>query len=79
MLPAKEAEAATFALAAEIAANAPLAVQGMKRVLQLLEASAERGLTAAERGEEVLAQRTGLTTEDLARRAARLMLATYGP
>jgi hypothetical protein len=32
-----------------------------------------------ERGEEVLAQRTGLTTEDLARRAARLMLATYGP
>lgn len=32
-----------------------------------------------ERGEEVLAQRTGLTTEDLARRAARLMVATYGP
>ena len=32
-----------------------------------------------ERGEEVLAQRTGLTTEDLARRATRLMVATYGP
>lgn len=32
-----------------------------------------------ERGAEVLAQRTGLRTEDLARRAARLMVATYGP
>jgi hypothetical protein len=32
-----------------------------------------------ERGEEVLAQRTGLGTADLARRAARLMVATYGP
>ena len=37
------------------------------------------GAGVDERGAEVLAQRTGLATTDLARRAARLMVATYGP
>jgi enoyl-CoA hydratase/carnithine racemase len=46
-----EAEAAALALADEIARNAPLAVQGMKRILRLLVASHERGLTDAERDE----------------------------
>ena len=49
--PAEAAEAEVMALAEEIAQNAPLAVQGMKRILRLLEASHERGLTEAERME----------------------------
>ena len=47
--PAERAEAEVMALAEEIAQNAPLAVQGMKRILRLLEASHERGLTEPER------------------------------
>jgi enoyl-CoA hydratase/carnithine racemase len=46
-----DAEAAALALAEEIASNAPLAVQGMKRILRLLEETHERGLTEAERAE----------------------------
>lgn len=49
VVPAELAEAEVMALAEEIARNAPLAVQGMKRILRLLEASHERGLTAPER------------------------------
>lgn len=49
VLEAAEAEAGAMALADEIARNAPLAVQGMKRILRLLEASHERGLTESER------------------------------
>ena len=51
VVPAGLAEAEVMALAVEIAHNAPLAVQGMKRILRLLEASHERGLTEAERQE----------------------------
>ena len=51
VVPAERAEAEVLALADEIAANAPLAVQGMKRILRLLEASHERGLTEPEREE----------------------------
>lgn len=51
VVPAAEAESETLALAEEIAQNAPLAVQGMKRILRLLEASHERGLTEPERQE----------------------------
>ncbi len=51
VVPAERAEAEVMALAEEIAQNAPLAVQGMKRILRLLEASHERGLTEAERME----------------------------
>ncbi len=49
--PPVDAEAAVLALADEIAANAPIAVQGMKRILRLLESTHERGLTDAERAE----------------------------
>jgi enoyl-CoA hydratase/carnithine racemase len=52
-----DAEAAALALADEIAGNAPLAVQGMKRILRLLGETHERGLTEAERL-EVAALRT---------------------
>ncbi len=52
-----EAEAAAIALAEEIAANAPIAVQGMKRILRLLVAAHERALTPEER-EEVAALRS---------------------
>lgn len=51
VVPADGAERQALALAAEIAANAPLAVRGMKRILRLLEAAQERGLTDAERAE----------------------------
>lgn len=49
VVPAERAEAEVMALAEEVAHNAPLAVQGMKRILRLLEASHERGLTEPER------------------------------
>lgn len=51
LLPAGDAERAALELAGEIARNAPLAVQGMKRILRLLEAAHERGFTDAEREE----------------------------
>jgi len=47
----ERAEAEALALADEIARNAPLAVQGMKRILRLLASAHERGLTDAERDE----------------------------
>src|SRR5512138_3105320 len=42
--PAASAEADALALALDIAANAPLAVRGMKRILRLLDATHERSL-----------------------------------
>ena len=39
LVPRTELEATTFALAEEIAANAPLALRGMKRVLDLIESA----------------------------------------
>jgi enoyl-CoA hydratase/carnithine racemase len=65
VLPATEAEAAALALAEEIAGNAPLAVQGMKRIFQLLEQSAERGLTDAEREEVALLRRRAFESDDV--------------
>jgi enoyl-CoA hydratase/carnithine racemase len=65
VLPATEAEAAALALAEEIALNAPLAVQGMKRVFRLLEESAERGLTDAEREEVALLRRRAFESDDV--------------
>jgi enoyl-CoA hydratase len=69
--PAAQAEAEALALAAEIAGNAPLAVQGMKRILQLLEAADERGLNAEERAEIAGLRRRAFESEDIqeARRA----------
>ena len=54
-----------LALADEIAANAPLAVQGMKRILRLLEESHERGLTAAERSEVASLRTRAFESADL--------------
>jgi enoyl-CoA hydratase len=65
VVPAEEAEAAALALAAEIAGNAPLAVQGMKRVLRLLEAAAERGFTAEEREEIAQLRRRAFESDDV--------------
>ncbi len=60
-----DAEAAAFALAGEIAGNAPIAVQGMKRILRLLEAAHERGLTEAERSEITLLRSRAFDSADL--------------
>lgn len=65
LVPAEGAEAAALALADEIAANAPLAVQGMKRILQLLEASHERGLSGEERGEIAGLRRRAFESQDI--------------
>jgi enoyl-CoA hydratase len=63
---AAEAEAAALALADEIARNAPLAVQGMKRILRLLVASHERGLTDGERDEVARLRSRAFESADLA-------------
>jgi enoyl-CoA hydratase/carnithine racemase len=60
-----EAEAEALALADEIARNAPLAVQGMKRILRLLETAHERGLTEAERDEVSELRRRAFDSADL--------------
>jgi len=60
-----DAEAAALALADEIAQNAPLAVQGMKRILRLLETAHERGLTEAEREEVSELRRRAFDSADL--------------
>jgi enoyl-CoA hydratase/carnithine racemase len=65
LLPAEGAEGAALALAAEIAGNAPLAVQGMKRILRLLEKSHERGLTGEERAEIAELRRRAFESEDI--------------
>jgi len=65
VVPAERAEAEVLALAAEIAGNAPLAVQGMKRILRLLEASHERGLTEPEREEIALLRTRAFESADL--------------
>lgn len=63
--PPAEAEAEALALAGEIGANAPLAVQGMKRILRLLEASHERGLAAEERAEIAGLRRLAFESADI--------------
>ncbi len=65
LLPAAEAERAALELAEEIARNAPLAVQGMKRILRLLEAAHERGFTAEEREEIDRTRRAAFESEDI--------------
>ncbi|HEU4382286.1 MAG TPA: enoyl-CoA hydratase-related protein [Anaeromyxobacteraceae bacterium] len=64
--PAERAEAEVMALAEEIAQNAPLAVQGMKRILRFLEASHERGLTEPERLEISDLRTRAFESDDLA-------------
>jgi enoyl-CoA hydratase/carnithine racemase len=65
LLPAEGAEGAALSLAEEIARNAPLAVQGMKRIVRLLETGHERGLSAAEREEIALLRRRAFESEDI--------------
>ena len=60
-----DAEAAALALAEEIAGNAPLAVQGMKRILRLLETAHERGLTETERTEVAALRSRAFESADL--------------
>ncbi len=63
--PAASAEADALALAAEIAANAPLAVRGMKRILRLLEGTHERSLSPGERVEIADLRRQAFESADL--------------
>jgi enoyl-CoA hydratase/carnithine racemase len=65
VVPAAAAEAEALALAAEIAANAPLAVRGMKRILRLLEGTHERTLSDAEREEIATLRRRAFESADL--------------
>ncbi len=65
LLPAEGAEGAALALAEEIARNAPLAVQGMKRILRLLESGHERALSGAERAEIAELRRRAFESEDI--------------
>jgi enoyl-CoA hydratase/carnithine racemase len=61
----ESAEEDALALAAEIAANAPLAVRGMKRILRLLEATHERSLSPEERTEIAELRRRAFESGDL--------------
>jgi enoyl-CoA hydratase len=65
LVPAEGAEGAALALAEEIAGNAPLAVQGMKRILRLLEMAHERGLSEAERAEIAELRRRAFESDDI--------------
>jgi enoyl-CoA hydratase len=65
LVPAEGAEGAALSLAEEIARNAPLAVQGMKRILRLLEATHERGLSVAEREEIASLRRRAFESSDI--------------
>ncbi|ABC83508.1 enoyl-CoA hydratase-related protein [Anaeromyxobacter dehalogenans] len=65
LAPAAGAEAVALALADEIAGNAPLAVQGMKRILQLLEGTHERGLSEREREEIAGLRRRAFESADM--------------
>ncbi len=63
--PKAAAEKEALAIASEIAANAPLAVRGMKRILQLLEGARERVLSPAERDEISGLRRRAFESADL--------------
>jgi enoyl-CoA hydratase/carnithine racemase len=65
VVPAEGAEAAALELGGEIATNAPLAVQGMKRILRLLESAHERGLSGEEREEIAELRRRAFESADI--------------
>jgi enoyl-CoA hydratase/carnithine racemase len=65
LVQAEGAEAAALALAEEIANNAPIAVQGMKRILRLLEGTHVRGLAGAEREEIAALRKRAFESEDI--------------
>lgn len=62
LVPRSELEAASYALAEEIASNAPLALRGMKRILNLIEGSALLSGEARREAEALLA--AALQSED---------------
>lgn len=62
LVPRPELEATTFALAEEIASNAPLALRGIKRVLDLVEAAARLSAEAREEAERLTSE--ALQSED---------------
>jgi len=62
LVPRAELEATTFALAGEIAANAPLALRGIKRIFDRIESAAPLSAEAREEAEALTA--AGLRSED---------------
>ncbi len=62
LVPRSELEDATFGLAEEIAGNAPLSLKGMKRILNLIEASAPLADDARREAEALFA--ASLQSED---------------
>ena len=55
LVPRSELQATTYALAEEIAGNAPLALKGIKRTLNLIEAAAPLGAEARRESEALMA------------------------
>jgi enoyl-CoA hydratase/carnithine racemase len=76
LVPASELEATTFEFAEEIAANAPLALKGLKRTLNLIEASA--GLSEDARREAANLFAAALQSED-AKEAQKAFIAKRKP
>lgn len=62
LVPREDLAATTFALAGEIAANAPLALRGLKRILDLLESATPLSAAAREEAEALMA--ASLRSED---------------
>lgn len=63
LVPRAELEATTFALAEEIAANAPLALRGIKRTLNLIEAGTRLSSEARREADALMA--AALQSEDI--------------
>ena len=62
LVPRSELEATTYGLAEEISSNAPLSLRGMKRILNLIEASAALSGEARREAEAIFA--AALQSED---------------
>ncbi len=76
LVPRAQLEETTIALADEIAANAPSALRGMKRIMNLLEAADALSPAARQEAESLVV--AALTTED-AREAQRAFLEKRKP
>lgn len=76
LVPRSELAASTFALAEEIAANAPLSLRGIKRILNLIEAAAPLSEAARREAEALFA--AALRSED-AKEAQRAFLEKRKP